>query len=258
MNEAAKRSLATVDIVLCDTDADEQHAQKIANHLDAQLLVGDQRPRKDATLLHLSCKGLSLEKGELSLLPDFSVLAPRLAPGKLQRELVVRAAKIKQMEKVPLAIDATAGLGEDAFFLAAYGYEVRLYEKDPVIAALLRDAVARALNTPDIADYAHRMHVLEEDSIVAIRRLDYSPDLIYLDPMFPERKKSAAVKKKFQLIHEIESAAKNEEDLLDAALRALPKKIVIKRPLKGPFLAGHKPSYSLEGKAIRFDCIVNT
>mgnify|MGYP003330080551 CR=1 FL=1 len=80
-------------------------------------------------------------------------------------------------------------------------------------------------------------------------------DIIYLDPMFPERQKSASVKKKFQLIHELEAPCSNENDLLEAALSLNAGKIVIKRPAKGPFLGGCKPDYSVEGKAIRYDII---
>ena len=77
-----------------------------------------------------------------------------------------------------------------------------------------------------------------------------------LDPMFPERQKSALIKKKFQLLQKLESPCSNEEQLLEAAIAAQSKRIVIKRPLKGPYLADKKPSYSLEGKAIRYDCMV--
>ena len=82
-------------------------------------------------------------------------------------------------------------------------------------------------------------------------------DVIYLDPMFPERRKSAAVKKKFQLLHELERPCENEEELLKAAIDAHPSKIVIKRPVKGPYLAGIKPSHQFTGKAARYDCLVN-
>ena len=74
--------------------------------------------------------------------------------------------------------------------------------------------------------------------------------------MFPGRTKSAAVKKKFQLLHRLEMPCQDEKALLDAALGARPRKIVIKRPIKGPYLAGVKPSYELCGKAVRYDCIV--
>lgn len=82
------------------------------------------------------------------------------------------------------------------------------------------------------------------------------PDVVYLDPMFPGRTKSAAVKKKFQLLHHLERPCANEGELVRAALAARPRKVVIKRPIKGPHLAGIKPAYALVGKAVRYDVLV--
>ena len=96
----------------------------------------------------------------------------------------------------------------------------------------------------------------EKNSILALQTITETPDVIYLDPMFPARTKSAAVKKKFQLLHELEQPCENEEVLLQAAEALHPRKIVVKRMLKGPYLAQKKPSYSLKGKSIRYDCYV--
>ena len=186
---------------------------------------------------------------------DFTRLLPRLRPDRLGRELLVRAARVRGVE-APTAVDATAGLGEDSLLLAAAGFSVTMFEKDPVIAALLRDALERAANEPQLAGIVARMTLVEGDSVAGLRELGFSPDVVFLDPMFPERTKSAAVKKKFQLLHHLERPCDNEEELLDAALAAHPRKVVIKRPLKGPRLAGAKPSHSLAGKAVRYDVLV--
>ena len=74
--------------------------------------------------------------------------------------------------------------------------------------------------------------------------------------MFPERTKSAAVKMKYQLLHHLEQPCADEGALVEAALAARPRKVVIKRPVKGPLLAGVKPSYQLVGKAVRYDVLV--
>ena len=100
------------------------------------------------------------------------------------------------------------------------------------------------------------MQLLEEDSLAALPQLATAPDVILLDPMFPERQKSALIKKKFQLLQKLERPCADEIELVNAAVAAHPRKVVIKRPLKGPYLAGRKPSYSLKGKAIRYDCLV--
>ena len=135
-----------------------------------------------------------------------------------------------------------------------------LLEQDPVIAALLADGLSRAADNPQLSPIVARMRLTQGDSVQALRAratMDVAvPDVVYLDPMFPARQKSAAVKKKFQLLHHLESPCANEEELLHAAIAAKPRKVVIKRPAKGPYLAGIKPSYSIDGKAVRYDCIV--
>lgn len=206
--------------------------------------------------LRLDAEGLALTGNGQSLRGDFTRLLPRINPGNLNGELLVRASKIKGKAGTLTAVDATAGLGEDAFLLAAAGFSVQLYERDPVIAALLQDALCRAAAVLELAAIAGRMQLFGTDSLTALPQLAIPPDVILLDPMFPARQKSALIKKKFQLLQQLEQPCTDEEALLDAALAAHPRKVVIKRPLKGPYLAGRKPDYSLRGKAIRYDCIV--
>ena len=209
----------------------------------------------DGLELRRDAEGLALVGDGMVLRADFARLMPRLRPDRLGRELLVRAARVRGVES-PTAVDATAGLGEDSLLLAAVGFAVTLFEQDPVSAALLRDALERAAVEPQLADIVARMTLVEGDSVAGLRELGFSPDVVFLDPMFPERTKSAAVKKKFQLLHRLERPCDNEGELLDAAISARPRKIVIKRPPKGPWLAGAKPSHALAGKAVRYDVIV--
>lgn len=213
----------------------------------------------DELVLWWDDAGLALRRSGLMLRADFSDLTKRIKPANLGRELIVRAAKLKdaaRLGRAPVVVDATAGLGTDSFLLAAAGWEVHLFESDPVIAALLIDARDRARRIPGLADIAARMHPISGDSVAALPTFRGVVDVVYLDPMFPERTKSAAVKKKFQLLHLLEHPCANQEELLSAALAAEPRKVVVKRPIKGPYLAGVTPSHSLKGKAVRFDCIV--
>lgn len=209
----------------------------------------------DGLELRRDDEGLALVGDGMVLRADFARLLPRLRADRLGRELLVRAARVRGVE-APTAVDATAGLGEDSLLLAAAGFTVMMFEKDPVIAALLRDALERAANEPQLAGVVARMTLMEGDSVASLHNLGFAPDVVFLDPMFPERTKSAAVKKKFQLLHHLERPCDNEEELLDAALAARPRKVVIKRPPKGPRLAGVKPSHSIAGKAVRYDVIV--
>lgn len=206
--------------------------------------------------------GLYLTDGTMTLHADFQHMLGRIRPNALPRELLVRAAKVKGSRgknEHPIALDATAGLGEDSLLLAAAGFEVQLYERNPIIAALLRDAVERALNddaNEALREAATRMRVFEGDSIAALGRLGSAPDVILLDPMFPAKQKSSSVKKKLQLLQKLERPCDDEAAMLETALRVRPRKVVVKRPAKGPHLAGRKPSYSIAGKAVRYDCYV--
>ena len=232
----------------------------------------------------------------MELRGDFSHMKPRLTLASLRGELLVKASGIKELlsaikesgidkegegreeQRRPVLLDATAGLGEDSLILAAAGFRVKLYEKDPVIGALLQDAIEKAKaysgDLATIKEAAMRMELFREDSIVAMKEMaqgsvapmqangqvreenKQGPDVILLDPMFPEKKKKSLSKKKMQLLQLIEKPCEDEEALLEAALSLRPGRIIIKRPPKGPYLAGYKPTYSLTGKIVRIDCIV--
>ena len=166
-----------------------------------------EKPGEHLTVLFNS-KGVSLTGYGLAYQGDFENMLHRVTNGRLQHEMLVRASKSEKPGRK--AIDATAGMGEDGFLLAAQGYEVTLYEQNPVIAVLLKDALRRAKKHPVLKEIAARM--------------------------------------------KLEPQCSQETDLFDAAISADPDKIIVKRPLKSDFLAGRKPSYTLSGKAIRYDC----
>ncbi len=199
--------------------------------------------------------GLALVGDGMELRGDFSRMLPRLRRDRLGSELLVKAARVRGVDG-PTAVDCTAGLGEDSLLLAAAGFRVTLFERDKTIFALLADALERASADPRLAGIVCRMELVGGDSIEGLASLGFVPDVVYLDPMFPGRTKSAAVKKKFQLLHHLEQPCEEEEALVEAALAAHPRKVVIKRPPKGPELAGVKPSYTVSGKAVRYDVLV--
>ena len=197
-------------------------------------------------------KGVSLSGFGLSYQGDFENMLHRVTNGRLQHDMLAKAVKTDQ-ENLK-AVDATAGMGEDSLLLAACGYQVTLYEQNPVIAILLKDALRRAKKNTVLKDIVSRMQLVEGDSIEHLnKRLD-PVDVIYLDPMFPGRQKSGLINKKLQLIQKLEPPCSEETALFDAAMAAQPSKIIVKRPLKSPYLDERVPSYSLKGKAIRYDC----
>ena len=239
-----------MDIVVCMGEGtDRDAAQSLASSLGAPLL---DEPG-DGLALRLDGGGLSLVGYGLEYHGDFEQMIRRIEKGRLYHEMLVHVAKPGTDRA--FAIDAAAGMGEDALLLAACGYEVTMYEKNVVIAALLRDAMRRAEKNAFLCDIIGRMRLIEGDSVELMQTTDEKVDLVYLDPMFPKRKKSGLINKKLQLIQKLEQPCGDEKAMLDSAMAKHPKKIVIKRPLKGEYFAGVKPSYTVKGKAIRYDCI---
>ena len=252
-----------------DTDADK--LQDLVRCVHGKVTTDPADVAGEERYLYLGPEGLSLVQGKMELKGDFMQMYRRVSGGHLQHEKLLRAAKWKGMPEKPLALDATAGLGEDSFILAAAGY--------PVICALLRDALDRALRSPDemigrsipggkgplrktcgyeteeavseIREIASRMELREGDSIEIMADLEQTPDLIYLDPMFPAKQKSGISTKKLQIFQKLEMPCLEEDALLDAAFAASPGRIIVKRPIRGMPLAGRRPGYSIECRNVR-------
>lgn len=214
-------------------------------------------PTESENMVYLQANrdGLALVGNNCTLRGDFSKMIRRLTPNNLNSELIVKAARFANDPGPRSIVDATAGLGEDAFLLAAAGHRVALYERDPIIGLLLFDALRRGKDNDQLGPILERMELHMEDSICAMHRFTVSPDIVVLDPMFPERQKSGLIKKKFQLLHHLEQPCMDEDSLLAAAIACNPRRIVIKRPAKGPYLSDRKPSYTIKGGSIRYDCI---
>ncbi len=161
----------------------------------------------------------------------------------------------------PRVLDATAGLGKDAFVLASLGCEVRMLERSPIVHALLSDGLRRAhLHAAETCD-EDLARILQRLSLVAGDARGYleslaqasAPQVIYLDPMFPERDKSAEVKKDMRAFHTLVGRDEDADELLALALVHARNRVVVKRSRRAPFLAGRAPGYQLEGKSSRFD-----
>lgn len=154
----------------------------------------------------------------------------------------------------PRVLDATAGLGKDAFVLASLGCEVSLIERQPIIAALLEDGLARGVRDLEVGGIIAQMRLLTGNSIELIRQWEGEPpQVIYLDPMFPHREKTALVKKEMRLFRPLVGDDMDAPTLLEAALALASHRVVVKRPRKAPSIEGAKPSYALDGKSSRYD-----
>ncbi|MFY0991297.1 class I SAM-dependent methyltransferase [Halomonas sp. C05BenzN] len=175
-------------------------------------------------------------------------------------QLIARACGLGK-GVTPSVVDATAGLGRDAFVLASLGARVLLVERVAAIFALLEDGVARALADPETAGIAARMHPVHGDACRELETLvvggGVAPQVVHLDPMYPHREKSALVKKEMRLFRLLAGDDGDAPRLLEAALDVATHRVVVKRPRKAPPIAGRAPQHVIEGKTSRYDLYVH-
>lgn len=177
----------------------------------------------------------------------------RIKQASLRKELLARAIGFKPQDH-PKIIDATAGLGRDSLILAALGFEIIMLERSDLLYRLLQDALKRAQQDADMANITARLSLVHADACVWLtQRHENKPDVIYLDPMFPERKKSAQVKREMQLLQCLLGNDDEGHTLLQTAISCAASRIVVKRPRLAPYLAALAPQFQIMGKTSRFD-----
>lgn len=211
---------------------------------------------------HLTLQQLDLPK-QGAICVDFvqGTLAHRRKFGGGRGEAIAKAVGIKK-DYLPTVLDATAGLGRDAFVLAAIGCKVYLLERNPVVAALLEDGLRRAYQDTEIGAFMQeRMQLLPSLQIADLLNsentelclIQQAVDVVYLDPMYPHKPKSALVKKEMRAFQQLVGADLDADFLLPPALSIAKKRVVVKRPDYADFLAEKKPHFSHTTKNHRFD-----
>lgn len=165
-------------------------------------------------------------------------------------EALARAAGVRAGSP-PHVIDATAGLGRDAFVLAALGCEVTLIERQPIVAALLRDGLTRARDDERARPAAQRMHLLVGNAVDILATARAA--VVLVDPMHPPRRKDAATRKEMRVLRQLVGDDADAAELLAAALPAATRRVVVKRPHGASPLSGPQPSGAVEGRSTRFD-----
>jgi 16S rRNA (guanine1516-N2)-methyltransferase len=172
--------------------------------------------------------------------------------GEGGRRLLYKAIKLKDQTNNTI-LDATGGWARDAFFMAQHGFQVTVIEQAQPVFALLNDAYQRALTNPDLIQIMARIKFIYADACTLLRE-GLRCEIIYLDPMFPERKKSAKVKKDLQILQELpETFLGSAEALFLLARKAAIKRVIVKRPIAAPFLADAVPDFQYKSKTVRFD-----
>ena len=242
-------------------------------------------------LLEYSDSGLALvpsaDKGYGSIRCDFSgpEHSHRRRHGGGNGQAIAKAVGVSG-KFAPQVLDLTAGLGGDSFVLASLGCTVAMLERNSIVHSLLADGLGRGgagrggagrggaewggheskdreSKDHELDEIINRLSLLEGNAGDYLNSLAeqllssgteiWRPDIVYVDPMFPLRKKSAKVKKQMQAFHTIVGADSDADDLLASALAVAQYRVVVKRPAGAGFLAQTKPSYSLEGKSTRYD-----
>lgn len=198
----------------------------------------------------------SSEGKESPLAVDFSSgkQGYRLAADRVRHERLIKA--LGGMPTKPLSvIDGTGGLGRDALVMAQAGFHVVIIERSPIIHALLADGITRLAGEDRVLAGRLTLHYADSLDWLTAPLNDNNFFAVYLDPMFPARQKSAAIKKDLLWLQQLQSVpqeSESEQLLIAARVRAT-KRVVVKRPLRALPLAQQTPSYVLAGKAVRFD-----
>ncbi len=237
-------------------DADSDLAKAISDKWGFSYCENNLPPADGFYLqVHNNVLGLS-DASEKKVLPvevDFASPASlyRKQHGGGRKEPIVKAVGLKGNEQWHV-VDATPGLGRDAFVLVSVGCHVTMIERSPIVAALLEDGIRRL--QIDYPDLASRMTLQHGNSAEVMQYFEGEDvNAIYLDPMFPHKKKSALVKKEMRLFQQLLGHDPDADALLPPALKLATHRVVVKRPNSADVLAGHKPSMAIESKKHRFD-----
>jgi 16S rRNA (guanine1516-N2)-methyltransferase len=251
---------APPDIVVtaggCEADL-MRRAERLAAELSLPLEA--ETPAGEALLMLMVTEaGLELRDGASprtkGVRVDFASIDLRTGAGNLSRRQPLARAVGRTARTV---LDATAGLGHDAALLACMGYQVTAVERSPIIAALLKDGVARALADERYREaLGGRLRVIVGEAREVLGGLDEAPDAVYLDPMFPPRRKASALAKKgVRLLRRVVGDDEDASELFEAAVERSVPRLVVKRPNYAPPLHPG-PIASFAGKLARYDVYV--
>jgi 16S rRNA G966 N2-methylase RsmD len=227
--------------------------------------------------------------------PRSSGLGRRTAGASGTKDLLIRAVSPKKSTRDSgegaNILDLTAGFAQDALILANSGArKVQMVERDPIVASLLQDALRRlerlatnslvrdsdpprsvaASRLQRILSFKHAdgrkvAEDIAEESRAGFAPEDDLPDVVYLDPMFPVRQKSASVKKNMSVLHDllgsqvVPATQDEEQQLLRAACSLARHRVVVKRPIHAePLSDCLRPNRQVVGSTNRWDIYYTT
>ena len=187
-------------------------------------------------------------------------LAHRHQFGGGRGQAIARAVGLKS-GITPSILDVTAGLAGDAFVLATLGCPMTMLERSPILTCLIENAIERAeLSNTFQAILKQGFSIINDDANDYMNEQmslnNAPPDVIYIDPMYPERKKSALVKKDMQILQRLHGEDENAGQLLNNALKFAKKRVVVKRPVQAEKINEKTPNTCIKSKKTRYDIYV--
>ncbi len=160
----------------------------------------------------------------------------------LSKEPLAKALAIKGPHEKRTIWDATCGTGKDSLLITFFGAQLTSFERNPSIYLLLKDALRR---------YPVNFHLVFGDAS-KLPSPEIRPEIIYYDPMYPAKKKSALARKEMRIFKEVVGEDLDSQEFLAWAMKTATDRVVIKRPLEA-LPVKENPSASYVGKSTRYD-----
>jgi len=228
--------------IWCASAALEAHA--LAAETGLPIVDADRADQFDL-LLTVTDTGLELREPVHMHRPGFTVDFSDLSSQHLSKDQPIARAFGKDTSTI---LDATAGWGRDAYLLACLGFQVTLVERSPIVTAMLREGVKRSARGA-----LDRMTVMQGDARAVLRSLEHPPDAVYIDPMYPpKKKKSALPRKPIALLRQLVGNDDDAGDLFEVAMATAQRRVVVKRADDTPSIAPN-PTSTHGGKTARYD-----
>jgi 16S rRNA (guanine1516-N2)-methyltransferase len=160
----------------------------------------------------------------------------------LSKEPLARALGIKGAGEKRVIWDTTCGTGKDTLLIHFFGAKLTSFERNPAIYLMLKDALRR---------YPLEFDLIFGDAST-MTPPSVRPEVIYYDPMYPSKKKSALPRKEMRIFKEMVGEDLDSKEFLEWAMGTATERVVVKRPTEALPIK-EKPSASYIGKSTRYD-----
>ena len=229
-------------------DVESESAKRLSALLDATIV---ETPERSSSVFILDTNDLILRlrtADSLGFRPFSLDFSKAVSNGTQSKSPLIKAMG-KQSKTV---MDATAGWCGDALALVDAGFAVVAIEQNPIVAAMVEDAInSMSLHRKRAFQFVH------SSSTGYLDQSEHEPDVVYLDPMYPESSKSAKPKKPMQLLQYLSEACQDSDThdeiaLFNAAMKKAKHRVVVKRPHRALPLAPGKVG-EVVSKLVRFD-----